>query len=69
MPPKTPDEIVNKLADAFKQVNETPEYKEMMESMGFQMVFTDRKSRRSLPKNAQSITKNIGQIGNEINRS
>lgn len=39
VPPKTPDEIVNKLADAFKQVNETPEYKEMMESMGFQMVF------------------------------
>ena len=39
MSPKTPDEIVNKLADAFKQVNETPEFKEMMEAMGFQMVF------------------------------
>ena len=39
VPPKTPDEIGNKLADAFKQVNETPEYKEMMESMGCQMVF------------------------------
>ncbi|WP_213697716.1 tripartite tricarboxylate transporter substrate binding protein [Acetomicrobium sp.] len=39
VPPKTPDEIVNKLADAFKQVNETPEFKEKMEAMGFQMVF------------------------------
>ncbi|AFM21985.1 hypothetical protein Anamo_1376 [Acetomicrobium mobile DSM 13181] len=39
VPPKTPDEIVNKLADAFKKVNETPQFKETMEKMGFQLVF------------------------------
>lgn len=35
VPPDTPDEIVQKLADAFAQVNKDPEVQQKMENLGF----------------------------------
>ncbi|WP_162829860.1 tripartite tricarboxylate transporter substrate binding protein [Amycolatopsis palatopharyngis] len=35
VPPDTPDEIVNRLADAFEQVNQDPQVREKMTNLGF----------------------------------
>ncbi len=35
LPPDTPDEIVQKVADAFEEVNKDPEFKQKMENLGF----------------------------------
>lgn len=35
VPPETPDEIVNTLADAFREVNQDPQVREEMEQLGF----------------------------------
>lgn len=35
VPPETPDEIVNSLADAFREVNQDPQVREEMEQLGF----------------------------------
>lgn len=38
-PPGTPPEIVNKLADIFKQINEHPQFVAKMEEMGFDLLW------------------------------
>ncbi|HXL04592.1 MAG TPA: tripartite tricarboxylate transporter substrate binding protein [Bacillota bacterium] len=39
VPPGTPDEIVNILAEAFDKVNRNPEFQSKMEELGYQMVY------------------------------
>jgi tripartite-type tricarboxylate transporter receptor subunit TctC len=59
VPNETPDEIVNKLASAFKQVNETPEFREKMEKMGFTLVYYGPEEAKKFIENRTNYYKNI----------
>ena len=39
VPPGTPDEIVNIIAEAFDKVNRNPEFQQKMEELGYQMIY------------------------------
>jgi len=41
VPPGTPDDVVQKLYEACKQVNNDPEFKQKMDNMGFFLVDMD----------------------------
>lgn len=59
VPNETPDEIVNKLASAFKQVNETPEFREKMEKMGFTVVYYGPEESKKFIENRTNYYKSI----------
>ena len=59
VPAGTPDDIVDVLADLLAKVHESPEYREKMESAGFQPVYRNAEEFRTVINDYRVLTNEV----------